>query len=43
MAPGETLKSITFANGLQGNVFASEQMFPEMANPVQMKVDTKGR
>ena len=25
------------------NVFASEEMFPEMANPVQMAVDTKGR
>ncbi len=43
MTPEETLSSLKFAKGLKGNVFASEKMFPELANPVQLGVDTKGR
>ena len=29
--------------GFKVNLFADEKMFPELANPVQMQVDTKGR
>ena len=29
--------------GLSANVFASEEMFPELVNPVQLGVDTRGR
>lgn len=29
--------------GLRANVFASEEMFPELVNPVQLGVDTRGR
>ena len=29
--------------GYELNIFASETMFPDLANPVQMQVDTKGR
>jgi len=29
--------------GKRANVFASEEMFPELVNPVQLGVDTKGR
>ena len=39
----ETAAQLQLAKGLKVNVFASEEMFPEMANPVQMAVDTKGR
>jgi glucose/arabinose dehydrogenase/lysophospholipase L1-like esterase len=31
------------ANGCKVNLFASEEMFPELASPVQMAFDTKGR
>ena len=31
------------AEGLEINLFASEEMFPELVNPVQMAWDTKGR
>ena len=43
MTPNETAAQLQLAKGLKANVFASEEMFPEMANPVQMAVDTKGR
>ena len=39
----ETLKTMTLAEGLEVNVFASEKMFPELVNPVQMAVDPDGR
>ncbi|MFT4605754.1 MAG: azurin [Rhodothermales bacterium] len=29
--------------GLEANLFASEEMFPELVNPVQLGVDTRGR
>jgi len=38
-----TLNTMTLADGLEANVFASEEMFPELINPVQMAVDTEGR
>ncbi|MCH2378834.1 MAG: GDSL-type esterase/lipase family protein, partial [Pedosphaera sp.] len=43
MTPHETAAQIELAKGLKLNVFASEEMFPELTNPVQMSVDTKGR
>jgi len=36
----ETLK---LADGMVANLFASEAMFPELVNPVQMDVDPQGR
>jgi len=43
MKSEETLAQFKLAPGMEANVFASEEMFPEIANPVQMAVDTKGR
>ena len=43
MTPEETVAQLELGQGLKANVFASETMFPEIANPVQMAVDTKGR
>ena len=31
-----------FRTGFELNVFASEEMFPDLANPVQMQVDSQG-
>lgn len=39
----EGVKTLTLAKGMEANLFASEAMFPELVNPVQMDVDTKGR
>ncbi|MAG92417.1 MAG: dehydrogenase [Planctomycetaceae bacterium] len=39
----EAIGQMEIAKGMQVNVFASEEMFPEMINPVQMAVDTDGR
>jgi hypothetical protein len=39
----ETAATMQMADGMKVNVFASEAMFPEMVNPVQMAVDTDGR
>jgi glucose/arabinose dehydrogenase/lysophospholipase L1-like esterase len=39
----KTVAQLKLADGLEANVFASEEQFPEIANPVQMAVDTKGR
>jgi len=38
-----TVQTMKLAEGLQANVFASEAMFPELINPVQMAVDPNGR
>ncbi|MEO1615256.1 MAG: PVC-type heme-binding CxxCH protein [Planctomycetota bacterium] len=43
LSPEESLKKIKVPEGFQLNVFASEEMFPDLANPVQLQVDTKGR
>jgi putative membrane-bound dehydrogenase-like protein len=43
LKPEETLKKINIPDGHKLNVFASEEMFPDLANPVQMQVDGKGR
>jgi len=39
----EAISKMKVAKGMQVNLFASEEMFPELINPVQMAVDTDGR
>ena len=39
----ETIKHMTVPKGCKVNLFASEEQFPELASPVQMAFDTKGR
>ncbi len=39
----EGLKHLTVAEGFEANLFADEQKFPNLVNPVQMNVDPKGR
>ena len=39
----EGVSKMKLAKGVKANLFASEEMFPELVNPVQMAVDTKGR
>ena len=41
LSPEESLARITVPEGYELNVFASEEMFPDLANPVQMQVDAK--
>lgn len=43
LSPEESVAKIRVPEGYELNVFASEEMFPDMANPVQMQVDGKGR
>jgi len=38
----EAISKMTLAEGMQVNLFASEEMFPELVNPVQMAVDPDG-
>lgn len=39
----EAISKMTPGTGMKVNLFASEEMFPELVNPVQMAWDTKGR
>lgn len=39
----EAIAKMTVADGLSVNLFASEEMFPELVNPVQMAFDMRGR
>lgn len=39
----EGVSKLTVPKGFKVNLFADEKMFPELANPVQMQVDGKGR
>ncbi len=39
----EGIEKLTLEDGMRANLFASEEMFPELVNPVQLGVDTKGR
>ncbi len=39
----EGIAKMHMPEGFEVNLFADEKMFPEMANPVQMQVDSKGR
>jgi len=41
--PLEAIKHMKLAQGTKANLFASEKDFPELAKPVQMAWDTKGR
>lgn len=38
----EGLEQLKLHDGLEANIFASEEMFPELINPVQMAVDPNG-
>ncbi len=38
----EAISKMKLAEGMQVNLFASEEMFPELVNPVQMAVDPDG-
>lgn len=39
----EGVDTLKLEDGMSANLFASEDMFPELVNPVQLDVDTKGR
>ncbi|MCC7002828.1 MAG: hypothetical protein IT357_11795 [Gemmatimonadaceae bacterium] len=39
----EAIKKMRLAPGMKANLFASEERFPELINPVQVGVDTRGR
>ncbi|MFO1066025.1 MAG: PVC-type heme-binding CxxCH protein [Pirellulales bacterium] len=39
----EAIDKMKIAQGMNVNLFASEEMFPELVNPVQMAVDTDGK
>jgi putative heme-binding domain-containing protein len=41
--PAEALKTFTTAPGTEVRLFADETMFPELAKPVQINFDNKGR
>src|SRR5262249_54360843 len=41
--PEEAIKKMTVGKGMKVNLFASEKDWPELAKPVQMAWDTKGR
>ncbi len=43
LSPEESIAKISVPNGFELNVFASEEMFEDFANPVQLQVDGKGR
>ena len=43
LTPEESLAKINIPEGYELNVFASEEQFPDLANPVQLQVDAKGR
>jgi putative heme-binding domain-containing protein len=39
----DEIKKMTIHKGMKVNLFASEEQFPELVNPVQMAFDTRGR
>jgi len=39
----EAIGKMTLAKGMKVNLFASEEMFPDLVSPVQMAFDSKGR
>jgi putative heme-binding domain-containing protein len=43
LSPEESLAKLKVPDGYQLNLFASEVQFPDLANPVQLQVDAKGR
>jgi len=43
LSPKESLSRVAVRDDFEINLFADEKQFPELINPVQMQVDTKGR
>jgi len=43
LSPEESAEKIKIPEGYELKVFASEVQFPDLANPVQLQVDSKGR
>ena len=43
LSPEESIAKMKVPDGYELNVFASEVQFPDLANPVQLQVDSKGR
>ncbi|WP_153556406.1 PVC-type heme-binding CxxCH protein [Roseimaritima sediminicola] len=43
LSPEASRQKIKVPEGYELNVFASEEQFPDFANPVQMQIDSKGR
>ena len=43
LSPEESRAKIKVPEGFELGVFASEEQFPDLANPVQLQVDAKGR
>ena len=43
LSPEESGKRFAVRDGFKVNLFADEQQFPQLINPVQMQVDSKGR
>lgn len=43
LGPEKAIEKMTIHKGMKANVFASEEMFPRLINPVQMAVDTDSR
>jgi len=43
LGPKESISKMTVAKGMQLELFASEEDFPELENPVQLAVDVRGR
>lgn len=43
LPPDELIKTCTLPEGFEMKLFASEKEFPEVANPVQLAFDSKGR
>ena len=43
LSANESMKKFDVRDGFKVNLFADESQFPEIINPVQMQVDTKGR
>jgi len=41
--PNDSISKMTVAKGIKVQLFASEKDFPDLANPVQMAFDTRGR
>ncbi len=42
-SPADLLQELTVADGYAVNLFASEEQFPELRNPVQLSFDARGR
>ncbi len=43
LSPEDSIAKMQVPEGFELNVFASEVQFPDLANPVQLQVDSKGR